>query len=315
MLAARPCQSGGGRGGRADDSGGLARLLQNWKDGQSASRSVVLLVGTGHCCSTGLRPAQPPLPVSIIVGLRDNTQTYSSLLRNLDSPTGLRLGRTVDAGFSFLDCASIDERAKALASDVVRDQLTWPSERVAFVGHSMGGLAIRKMAASNSFPQMASATGPRPRVRDRSNDLKVENGNIQSTPHLLSNFLLGLRNQWSLTAAGGKWFAAAGRACSNPTRPAPGVSQGCRSGANSFIDSVVCFDSARVVYPGAGMTPTHTFDDPLSRYQHSTETGYPGGLYVLCPTNFSAFSLTDPPLDEAGTVGLFQQLRSFLNGL
>ncbi len=285
------------------------------------------------------RSRAPRLIVYIVRGISDNHNSLANLKRNIERLpgfTGLTINREVNATFDFLECASIATGAERLVQHI-RSRIFQPGDRIALIGHSMGWLIIRRMLAqgllySNTTtiypPIVGLVTLGTPHLgylyksvdssvkcaiqsQEMESHLDIATPGITLQPWMLSQFLFGLRDTWSLSQVAGNWLAIAGRACDRPVRNIGAPENGCRS-TNPFSDSVVCVDSAGLLYPGAGMTPTSSYNDPEGEFQHGVDVGFSTGLNVLCGQQTPRkLSLTDPPFVS----DLFNKIRDFLNAL
>lgn len=232
----------------------------------------------------------------IVHGISDSKCSCVNLRDNLRRETGwkgINPLRVVDAESNFPDCASIEIGAIRLANHVLAHPFE-AGDRIAFVGHSMGGLIIRKMLADNRLPPTAPpvvglVTHGTPhlgypylpidgdvkcsiRAQEMESDLA---SGYTLNPPTLSPFLFSLRQSWTIDKVGGKWFAAGGTACAVDFRFVPGlplVRNGCRVDS-PHSDSVVCLDSSTLIYPFAAMTPTSVFSDGANEYQHGASVG------------------------------------------
>ena len=148
------------------------------------------------------------------------------------------------------------------------------------------------------------------RMRDMASNLS--NGGAPDFPNI-TPFLVTIQSKFMLSDYNNKWFAAAGRACQNPTRTSlvsfPLVTNGCRT-SNPYSDSLVGDDSARLQYPNSTLTPSGDCIDFDRRYQHAPNMGNLI-LNVLCSTIPGAASIHNPTLGDS----LYRDLLEFLNGL
>jgi hypothetical protein len=286
--------------------------------------------------------SQSPIRVFIVHGLSDGPQSMAPLAGTLSASLpavgGSNGGFVIDHLFAYNSvrpnaCDPIGTAAAALGNYVIAT--TVPNQRMAFIGHSMGGLVIRKMMADGRLPTAPSAeryvvglaTLGTPhlgypylsidesvkcanQVRDMDSML-MDGGSLDSTSVLRSDFLRTLRTNWRRSDFGHKFLAAGGRACDTPVRSDFSNQNGCRM-ASPFSDGVVCDDSAGLYYPQEGDTvlgPTTQYFDAARQFQHATNIGYPA-LNVMCP-NMAATSIVEPSV----ITPLFQTLRDFFNAL
>ncbi len=274
----------------------------------------------------------PKLIVYIVHGLSDSSASFTNLRNSLVSV--LPPNREVDARFNFPECESISMGAQRLKQHV-KNRTFRPGDRLAFIGHSMGGLIIREMLAKHypvfesDPPVVGLVTLGTPHLgypykpidglakcsiqtQEMASYLNTDTPGVTLQPTMLSPFLRDLRSAWSISQVSGNWLAVSGRSCSNPIRNMGTPENGCRANSMPFSDSVVCADSAGLLFPGAGMTPTSTYTDMLGQYQHAVDVGFSSTLNVLCGnTNPRKQTLTDPVVGSP----LFNQIRDFLNAL
>ncbi len=290
--------------------------------------------------------------VFIVHGISDNPSSFTDLAANLYRlpDWGPDAVRNVNAEFWFKDCLSISDGAKQLANQVMSTNIR-QGDRIAFIGHSMGGLIIRRMLALNLLNQYALARTPpvaAPPVVGLVTlgtphlgypflniDLwapgKCNIQSLEMESHLdkdvlgmaaldpvtmLSPFLAQLRLDWNISQVGGKWLAVGGRACNAADRFAgtPGNRNGRRSFSNPASDSVVCLDSAVTMYPDPSQDvfPTATFLDPNREYQHGGYVGEKAVFNVLCgEQNPAKASFANPIFGSL----LFDTIKNVLNAL
>ncbi len=296
--------------------------------------------------------------IFVVHGLGD---TYSSM-----GPIGTNLAANlnqakfeVDWTFNFPSCQSIATGAFQLAQ-YVRLRIG-SGQRVAFVAHSMGGLIIRSMLVQGllSSTYLAALEMPKATVvglatlgtphigapslpsldwlgkcQEQLQEMEghLTTGAPISTVLINSKtyngvpFLEPLMQSWDPSTVNFKWFAASGRACSNPYRAteSPGIftnsQNGCLDTSNPYSDGAVCDQSARAAYPGVGnLRPTIQFTDPTFRYQHATNIAIPGTTgdsfaILMCGNNPTKGIVIDPPIDPT-PFSLWSMLKEFLNGL
>ncbi len=284
------------------------------------------------------KPQLLPIKIFIIHGIGDTSSGMQDIRFNLAST--LNSDHVVDATFNFLGCSSIAAGGVQLASHVLLN--TMPGQRVAFVGHSMGGIVIRSMLRGgwlrlidptpNKRLVVGLATLGSPHLgypilpEDSILKCPIQEDEMASymrqDPFQMSTFLQDLQANWNFAAVGGQWFAAAGRSCSSPVRVSlipnpdgPPLINGCRD-INPFSDGVICHDSAMLFHPqalpqvGTNLTPSIQWSDDSRFFQHAADIG-PTGLNVLCGNITGAVSIINP----SATGQLFMALKDFLNAL
>ena len=204
-----------------------------------------------------------PTKVFVIHGLSDTALTFQAIRDNLQFALDTSSPKkfVVDAGFTSEalpnrpDCVSISIVGQRVA-DYVRQNIT-QGQRVAFIGHSMGGLMIRSLLVDNLLFAPFGSVGPSlptpsavvgmvtlgtphlgaPTEPELDGILKcyIHLQEMQSvlgfptyslgdamaygkTPPSGVPFLNPLRNSWNPLSVNNKWLAAAGGACRNATR-------------------------------------------------------------------------------------------------
>ncbi len=252
----------------------------------------------------------------------------------------------IDYRFTFRStrpalCDDLDDIGASLGNYVLSK--SQPFQRFVLIGHSMGGLVIRTMMKlrdldTNSrrfvvglvtlgtphlgYPYLGIDTREKCANQSSAMDSYLLNGGSLDDPGVLrTDFLRTLRADWRIADYGGRFFSAGGAVCNEQTRYFLGYgTNGCRPpvpyppgfpppDGNELSDGVVCQDSAALLYPDSGITPTNRFTDPARVYRHSPSTGYTG-LNVLCAT------LPGQPLSNPDPNGsLVILLKQFLAGL
>ena len=289
-----------------------------------------------------------PIKMFIVHGLSDNPESMAPLAATLTA-TLAAPGRSdgefvVEHRFAFdsvqgppgspSSCDPIEVAAQKLATYILFNSA--PYQRIALIGHSLGGLVIRKMMTDRLLPVSMTdyfhrvvvglATIGTPhlgypylsidelikcssQVRAMDSYL-MEGGSLNDSGVLRSDFLRTLRAGFDRADFGNQFFAAGGRGCSARLRTGDlFVFNGCRV-ESPFNDGVVCFDSAALFYPGS-ISPTAQYFDDEARFRHAESIGY-WGANVLCSTNASTTNnIIDPPPES----DLFIQLVRFLRGL
>ena len=224
---------------------------------------------------SGTISVQPPLPIKLFIvhGLGDSASSMAGLattLRGLQAAGGLNSNIDIDYMFDYpnTECRfiqgntvsgplGVDDRL----ADYVRNN-TSPGQRVAFIGHSMGGLVIRSLMArrllflgSASRRVMGFATLGTPHLgypyltiddqahTERPNICMVQQQQMASTIGSGASLTNGMLNPLNLggfpvppllpqlqsdTSSNpsyyqGNWFAAGGRSCSTQSRNFPVV--------------------------------------------------------------------------------------------
>ena len=273
--------------------------------------------------------------VFLIHGLNQGPLDMRSLASNLAASYGLTAGRfRIDNGFDFSDCAdaslafcssncTIANGAQRLAQYIVNAN---PPGDIILIGFSMGGLIARELIVNNRIilngrkihlVTIATPNLGYPYVA-LLDDLPFCHSivsamfgdwRVQANTVTLSSYLLPLTNQWSafgFPGSGRIWFAASGRACSNPIRHLS--TAGCRD-QNPYSDGVVCQDSAsHNVSTSTGTSPNYSWSDPTSVYVHSS-SGFTS--FLFCDTSSTSYlPLWNPP----PTGSLFTTLTAILNG-
>ena len=281
-----------------------------------------------------------PKTVFLIHGLSQDRTAMNGLYGKLTGPLGIDQTRfRVDAGFDFSECAnvnfcdsscSITSGAQKLARYI---NSVNPLGDIVLVGFSMGGLIARDMIANNwsgvlntrKVAGLITLGTPNAGYPFTSADRLLKctplilqmDGNWRSKQSqnivVLSDYLLGLHNQWSNGAFPGTnrtWLAASGRSCSDPTRYLD-ASTGCRD-RNPYSDGVVCDDSATLnMNTSNGSKPNRYWQDPGGIYVHSHDWGT---SFVLCGNSGDATRyplLSNPPAPGP----LFTAIREAINGL
>jgi len=279
-----------------------------------------------------------PKTVFLIHGLHQSHLDMVQLAANLNNVSfGLdpKRFRFVDAGFDFSDCVDINllfcsssctlsGGAQRLAQYILNAN---PPGDIVLIGFSLGGLLARDVIVNNRIilngrkihlvtiatpnlgypyvPLLDDVPFCSAIVSAMYGDWRAQLNTVE-----LSQYLLTMTNQWSASgfpSTGRAWFAASGRACSNPIRHLS--TEGCRD-QNPYSDGVVCQDSASYnVSTATGTSPNYFWSDPSGVYVHSS-SGFT--TFLFCDTSGTQYlALWNPP--PTGT--LFTTLISILNGL
>ena len=325
---------------------------QTFKPGQrSGDASATSPLSKRHgTLGTGVQPVM----IFVIHGLGDTWTSMQPLADAIK--LGLTKGQIVDYTFNYQvsnlgACKPIGGLfgvAADLAAFVTNKTLQFPRRRVAFVTHSLGGIIVRDMLAENMLTITAGVQAPKvvglatlgtphlgyPYLQDDgfafnlartfgvsqnmcSNQMQAVGSNISDGSYPITTaFLSTLESKFDIRAYNSQWFAAAGRACTNPTRTSlvsfPAVTNGCRvdGAGNANNDGLVCDDSARLSYPSTSLTPSITWYDSIPAYQHYPDMGS-HILNVLCPTIPFALSIHSPLVGSP----LYNALTEFLDAL
>jgi uncharacterized protein (TIGR03437 family) len=287
----------------------------------------------------------PPVQTTIFLihGLGQDPSYMRSLHRSLEGTSGVDTTRfKVDSGFDFSECAdppwnsscpancTITAGAQRLAQYIANNN---PPGDIVLIGFSMGGLIARDMMtyrrSSRKVAALVTLGTPnlgypyhRPDTWIFCTSLvQAMDGNwrsqqLSNPPYRLSPYLDLLTNQWPSTqypGNSGRWLAASGRSCKNPTRTFNSTT-GCRD-SNPSSDGVVCDDSAAYnTNTAPGSAPSQYWRDPGEIYVHSNDKGGWGTSLILCGN--SGDKVTNPPLsDPAPNGSLLRAIKELINGL
>ncbi|WP_321476054.1 fibronectin type III domain-containing protein [uncultured Paludibaculum sp.] len=276
----------------------------------------------------------PKITVWLIHGIGQDSSNMQSLHDTLQFT--LTNGRfDVNTSFSFDECqesncvpsCSISQGAQKLSSLIKASRVG----QIALVGYSMGGLIARDLIVNNwgsalsgrdvaalvtlgtpnlGYPYdslLDRAVACNPLAAEMSGDFRAEPGKV-----VLSPYLLTLTQKWAANGFPGtssQWLAAAGQACSDPSRsfitPA-----GC-SDSQPYNDRVVCSQSATYGVATPNGTTPNTWTDPERRYVH-TRQGYWGNLFC----DLGSDPIRDIPLHSPPAGGLLAtRIAEVLNAL